>query len=83
MLNGETFALVSYEGMELVYVGYRDFLFLLMCLVSDDNMLGRMIEVLKRDYGELYTGVGASGVYRGQEYSQEKIYQMYEQGGSS
>lgn len=83
VLNGETFALVSYEGMVLVYVGYRDFLFLLMCLVSDDNMLGRMIEVLKRDYGELYTGVGASGVYRGQEYSQEKIYQMYEQGGSS
>ena len=80
VLKGETFALVQYEGMELVYVGYKDFLFLLMCLTLDDKMLERMIEVLERDYGDLYTGVGASGVYRGQEYSQEKIYQMYEGG---
>ena len=80
VLKGDTFALVQYEGMELVYVGYKDFLFLLMCLTLDDKMLERMIEVLERDYGDLYTGVGASGVYRGQEYSQEKIYQMYEGG---
>lgn len=78
VLKGETVALVQVEGMELVYVGYRDFLFLLMCLVLDDAMLGRMIEVLTRDYGELYVGVGAAGVYRGQEYSQEKSYLMYE-----
>ena len=38
----------------------------------------RMLEVLQRDYGELYTGVGAAGVYRGQEYSQEKCYLLYE-----
>ena len=80
VLKGETFALVKYEGMELVYVGYRDFLFLLMCLVSDDKMLERMIEVLERDYGELYTSVGISGIYRGQTYTQEKTYQMYLQG---
>lgn len=78
VLKGETFPLIQMDGMELVYVGYRDFLFLLMCLTLDDSMLTRMIEVLQRDFGELYTGVGAAGVYRGQEYSQEKIYLMYE-----
>lgn len=78
VLKGETFPLVQMDGMELVYVGYRDFLFLLMCLTFDDNMLSRMIEVLQRDFGDLYTGVGAAGVYRGQEYSQEKVYLMYE-----
>ena len=78
VLKGETFPLIQMDGMELVYVGYRDFLFLLMCLTLDDSMLKRMIEVLQRDFGELYTGVGAAGVYRGQEYSQEKIYLMYE-----
>ena len=78
VLKGETFPLIKMDGMELVYVGYRDFLFLLMCLTLDDNMLSRMIEVLQRDYGVLYTGVGAAGVYRGQEYSQEKVYLMYE-----
>ena len=78
VLKGETFPLIQMDGMELVYVGYRDFLFLLMCLTLDDGMLKRMIEVLQRDFGELYTGVGAAGVYRGQEYSQEKIYLMYE-----
>ena len=39
-----------------------------------------MIEVLERDYGELYTSVGVSGTYRGQTYTQEKTYQMYLQG---
>lgn len=77
VLKGETFALIKMDGMELVYVGYRDFLFLLMCLTFDDAMLSRMLEVLQRDYGELYTGVGASGIYRGQEYSQEKSYLLY------
>lgn len=80
VLKGNTFALVQYEGMELVYVGYRDFLFLLMCLVTDDKMLERMIEVLERDYGNLYTAVGVSGTYRGKTYLQEKTYQMYLQG---
>jgi len=79
VLGGETIPLIKMDGMELVYVGYRDFLFLLMCLTFDDAMLTRMLEVLQRDYGELYTGVGAAGVYRGQEYSQEKSYLMYEQ----
>ncbi|MBR5359367.1 MAG: hypothetical protein IK123_00635 [Lachnospiraceae bacterium] len=81
VLKGESFALLEVEGMELIYVGYKDFLFLQMCLVPDDKMLERMIEVLERDFGVLYTGVGASGAYRGQTYSQEKIYQLYKQGG--
>ena len=81
VLKGESFPLVEYDGMELVYVGYKDFLFLQMLLVPDDKMLERMIEVLERDFGGLYTGVGASGEYRGQMYSQEKIYQLYKQGG--
>ncbi len=81
VLNGEKIALVDYEGTELVYVGYRDFLFLLMFLVPDEDMLTRMIEVLNRDFGELYSGVGATGIYRGQQYTQEKTYQLYKQGG--
>ena len=51
-----------------------------MCLVTDDKMLERMIEVLERDYGNLYTAVGVSGTYRGKTYLQEKTYQMYLQG---
>ncbi len=58
--KGERVTLYEHKDKKIVTAGYRDFLFLFMQAVPDDKMLERGLTVLKRDYGDLYTGLTAN-----------------------
>ena len=76
--DGSKIALIEEDNMELVKVGYRDFLFLYLFCVNDDCLLDRMLSVLERDYGQMCTGISLSTVYGGTDYDITKRYAMYE-----
>ena len=76
--KGETVAFVEKGGHEFLKLGYRDFMFLFMMFVPDDDLLSHMLTVLKRDYGDLYTGINLVTDYGGTEYDITKSYVMYE-----
>ena len=58
--KGERVSLYEKNGKKVVTAGYRDFLFLFMQAVPDELMQERALQVLRRDYGELYTGLTAT-----------------------
>ncbi len=58
--NGDRITLMELKGKKVITAGYRDFLFLFMLGVSENTMLDRALLILKRDYGDLYTGLTAS-----------------------
>ena len=58
--NGDRVTLMKIKSKNVITAGYRDFLFLFMLGVPDNKMLERALVVLKRDYGDLYTGFTAS-----------------------
>ena len=43
-----------------------------------EKLLERSLEVLERDYGELYKGLTLEADFRGNTYSVTKSYQLYE-----
>ena len=58
--KGDRVTLLEAEGKNAISAGYRDFLFLFMLAVPDNKMQDRALTILKRDYGELYTGLTAT-----------------------
>ena len=58
--KGERITLMKFKNKNVITAGYRDFLFLFMLGVPDSKMLERALVILKRDYGDLYTGFTAS-----------------------
>ncbi|MBP5261664.1 MAG: hypothetical protein J6Z43_06025 [Clostridiales bacterium] len=77
-LAGGSVTMVEEEGMELVRLKYRDFLFLYLYCVPDSFLLSRMLTVLERDYGQLCTGICLVTEYRGTSYDITKRYALYE-----
>ena len=77
-LKGEALTLFEEDGLELIKLKYRDFLFLYLCCVPDADLSKRMLGILKRDYGELYTGIMLSTEYRGTTYDITRRYALYE-----
>ena len=57
--KGDRVTLAETKDKTIATAGYRDFLFLFMLANGDDTMLDRGLQILKRDYGELYTGLTA------------------------
>ena len=57
--NGERVTLAETKDKKIATAGYRDFLFLFMLAVGDDTMCDRGLQILKRDYGDLYIGLTA------------------------
>ena len=57
--KGDRVTLAETKDKTIATAGYRDFLFLFMLAAGDDTMLDRGLQILKRDYGELYTGLTA------------------------
>jgi hypothetical protein len=57
---------------------YREFLYLFSFLTPVNDLLDRSHEVLTRDYGTLYKGIKLEAGFRGETYSVEKSYQLYE-----
>ena len=58
--KGERITLMKFKKKNVITAGYRDFLCLFMLGVPDSKMLERALVILKRDYGDLYTGFTAS-----------------------
>ena len=57
--KGERVTLAETKDKTIATAGYRDFLYLFMLAQSDDRMIDRSLNILKRDYGDLYTGLTA------------------------
>lgn len=77
ILKGETVSVFEADGVSVLNVGYRDFLFSFLLMVPWSFQMPRMLEILERDFGGLYTGVTAETQYRGYMYSAYKGYSMY------
>ena len=75
--KGERVALYEKNGKKVITAGYRDFLFLFMQAVPDDLMQERALKILKRDYGDLYTGITASAVTGIKKISISRSYALY------
>ncbi len=78
ILQGQRATFFEYDGKKMITLNYRDFLYLLALTKSEDDMLGRTLEVLTRDYGDLYKGLTLEADFRGSTYSIGKCYQLYE-----
>ena len=76
-LEGNAIPMYEEDGMELIMLKYRDFLFLYLFCVADNFLLERMINVLTRDFGEMYTGICLVTEYRGTSYDVTKRYALY------
>lgn len=75
--KGERVALYEKNGKKVVTAGYRDLLFLFMQAVPDDLMLERGLQILRRDYGELYTGLTATADTGFKKISVTRSYVLY------
>lgn len=78
VLKGERAVIFEYDGNKIVTWSYRDFLYLFCLCTPADKLLERSLEVLERDYGELYKGLTLEADFRGNTYSVTKSYQLYE-----
>ena len=76
--KGGTVSFIEKDGVEFIKLGYRDFMFLFTLFTPDSSLLPRMLEVLRRDYGDLYTGIKLETEYGGTGYDITKSYVMYE-----
>ena len=81
VLNGEEFTLLEFENVGAISLGYRDFIFAFMLFVPDDKMMNRIITVLRRDYGQMYTRINMQADINGIDYSIDKGYTMYNREG--
>ena len=75
--KGDRVTLLEAEGKNAISAGYRDFLFLFMLAVPDNKMQDRALTILKRDYGELYTGLTATADTGIKKISISRSYVLY------
>lgn len=78
VFNGGRAEVFKYDGETILTMGYRDFLYLFCLFVPEETLLERVLEVLERDYGELYKGITLEADFRGSTYTLTKSYQLYE-----
>jgi hypothetical protein len=76
--KGKRVVIFGYEDVNMVTYSYRDFLYLFSLLTPADELLERSHEILTRDYGKLCKGISLEADFRGETYSVEKSYRMYE-----
>lgn len=75
--KGERITLMKFKKKNVITAGYRDFLFLFMLGVPDSKMLERALVILKRDYGDLYTGFTASADAGFKKIKVTRSYALY------
>ena len=76
--QGKKAVIFEYEGTQMIVFDYRDFLYLFSLMTPAEDLLERAHEVLTRDFGPLYKGIELEAGFRGETYSVEKSYQLYE-----
>ena len=75
--NGERISVFKENDTEFVKLGYRDFMFSFALLSPHQLTMPRMLEVLKRDYGEMFIAVTAVTDYGSYELDYARKYQLY------
>ena len=75
--KGEKISVFKENDTEFIKVGYRDFMFSFALLTPYPMVMPRILEVIKRDYGDLYVGISAVTNYGSYELSCDKEYLMY------
>ena len=75
--KGERVTLVKVKDKDLITAGYRDFIFLFMHVVPDETMENRALTILKRDYGELYTGLTGTADTGFKKMTVSRSYALY------
>ena len=75
--DGERITLAKTKDKTIATAGYRDFLYLFMLTVKDETMLDRGLLILKRDFGDLYTGISATTDTGFKKISVSRSYALY------
>lgn len=78
VINGNRAVFFDYDGVEMITMSYRDFLYIMALCTPEEELLDRSLEILTRDYGTLYKGITLEADFRGSTYSLAKSYQMYQ-----
>ena len=78
LLDGGKVPFFKEDDLEMIYLGYRDFLFIYLYCQFDKALTSRMLKILERDFGQIYTGIVLSTGYRGTTYDITKRYELYE-----
>ncbi|MBR3533437.1 MAG: hypothetical protein IKN80_06100 [Clostridiales bacterium] len=78
IINGESVTFISIGGFDVLTMDYRKFLTVYMYLVIDDLLLGRMLDVLNRDFPDYATGIEVQTDYRGETICYEASYDLYQ-----
>ena len=75
--KGDRVTLAETKDKTIATAGYRDFIFLFMLAGDDDRMMDRGLTILKRDYGELYTGLTANADAGLKKIEVKRSYVLY------
>ena len=78
IMNGDRAVFFDYDGVDMITMSYRDFLYIMALSTPEEDLLDRCLEVLNRDYGTLYKGITLEADFRESTYSLGKSYQMYQ-----
>ena len=78
ILQGDRAVFFDYDGVDMITLSYRDILYLMAVCTPEEELLQRSVEILTRDYGNLYTGIELEAEFRGTTYTLEKSYQLYQ-----
>ena len=79
VIQGQRATFFEYEDMKMITMSYRDFLYLMAICTPEEDLVNRSLEVLNRDFGDMYKGITLEAEFRGETYSVTKSYQLYEQ----
>lgn len=78
VVDGETVSLIEKDDDKgLINLGYRDFVFMYMCLVPEDDVSERVLNVLSRDYGELSYALTVHTSHRWDDMERSAGYALY------
>ena len=75
--KGERVTIFKVKDKDLITAGYRDFLFLFMQTVPDEKLESRALIILKRDYGDLYTGITGTADTGLKKITVSRSYALY------
>lgn len=79
IMDGRKVSLTNIDGLSEISWGYRDFIFLYMLLVPDDELLERMTEIINRDYSHYAVSLEVTaGCNSCDSYTVSRGYTFYE-----
>lgn len=78
VVDGETVSLIEKDDDKgLINLGYRDFVFMYMCLVPEESVSERVLNVLSRDFGEMSYSLTVHATYGVETFERSAGYALY------